>query len=79
MHSKMRSTGRLVDKISEYLLFTVIDGGQSFVCLPFSERPQRAYFLTNNLSYLSFLLKVGLGVMGLDHTNTNFTFHKKKN
>ena len=52
----MCSTGRPVDEISEFLLFTVTDGGHfGFYALENSarlfKRGVEAYFFTNTLSY----------------------------
>ena len=57
MHSNMSSTGKPVDEISEFLLFTVTDGGHfGFCALENSARLFKrgvvAYFFTNTLSYL---------------------------
>ena len=76
MHSKMCSTGRPEDEISELSLFTVTDGGHfGFYTLKNSARPFKrgvgAYFFTNTFSYPkqpSNVTKVGHGIMVLDPT-----------
>ena len=58
MHAKMWSTRRPVDKISEYLLFIVTDGGH-FGCYALKQfanffwRGVGAYYFTKTLSYLN--------------------------
>ena len=57
MHSKMSSTGRPVDEISELFLFTVINSGHfGFYAVENTahlfERGVGAYIFTNTLSYL---------------------------
>ena len=56
MHSKMCSTGRPVDEISEFLLFTETDGGHFVFYAPENsarlfKRGVGAYFFKNTLSY----------------------------
>ena len=63
MHSKLGFTGRPAGGISEYLLFTMIEGGDfGFRSLQNSAhllwRNVKAYFLTNSLKYLKQLSKL---------------------
>ena len=75
-------TGRPVDEISEFLLFTVTNGGHfRFYALEnsarFFKRGVVAYFFTNTLSYLkqpSNLQKVGHWIMVLNPTNRSINY-----
>ena len=78
MHAKMCSTGRPVDEISEFLLFTVTDGGHfGFYALENStrlfKRGVEAYFFYKYLklpktTVKRYLQEVGQGIMVLDPT-----------
>ena len=78
MHQKMCATGRPVDEISEFQLFTVTDGGHfGFHAL---ENPARLlkrgvgaffykYLKLPKTNVKRYLQKVGHGIMVLDPTN----------
>ena len=80
MHLKMSSTGGLVDEISEFLLFTVTDGGHfGFYSLENSARLLKrgvgAYFFYKYLklpktTVKPYLHKVGHGIRVLDPTSS---------